>query len=265
MPKLDTVTFDSLYCMFKGEPGTRKSTQALSFPTPQYWVSWDQKMEGLYLPGKKWGVDMNQVEFDDYNNWNKVEEKIKKLQSSCPYKTIVIDSITSGGDSINAQTLVLKSGTTKQDGAEAGKRIAGIPVNTQEDFNAESSAFQSLIRITKDIHKYHKVNIILIAHVIQTDYKTAGGATHISRSIVTGAKKISAKIPAYCHEVYHFNMKGDFTDKRYSVLTTHSGDDFARTILPLEKEIVFDDDPLYAKWIVPAIEKLKKMEAPKKF
>ena len=45
MPTMDSVTFfDALYCMFKGEPGTRKSTQALSFPGPQYWFSWDRKM-----------------------------------------------------------------------------------------------------------------------------------------------------------------------------------------------------------------------------
>ena len=57
MPTMESTSFDSLYCMFKGEPGTRKSTQALSFPGPQYWFSWDRKMNGIYLPMKKWGID----------------------------------------------------------------------------------------------------------------------------------------------------------------------------------------------------------------
>jgi hypothetical protein len=48
MANMNEVNFNSLYCMFKGEPGTRKSTQALSFPGPQYWFSWDRKMNGIY-------------------------------------------------------------------------------------------------------------------------------------------------------------------------------------------------------------------------
>lgn len=258
---MDSVELNALYCMFKGEWGTRKSTQALSFPKPQYWFSWDQKMEGIILPMKKWGINPADITFDDYNDWNKAEAKLKELQVNCPYKTIVIDSITSCGDYINAQTLKLKSGSTKNDGGEAGKRIAGIPVNTIEDFNAETSALQTLNRLLKDINKYHKVNVVLIAHVIQTDSKTPGGQTHVSRTIVTGAKKIAAKLPSQCVEVYHFNMKGDFTDKLYSCLTTHSGDDFARTALPLDKEIIFGDDPIYDKFLVPAIKKLKEIKS----
>lgn len=260
MPTMENIKLDSLYCLFKGEPGTRKSTQALSFPKPQYWFSFDEKMEALKLPMKLWGINPKDITYDDYNDWNKAEEKLKRFQVECPFKTIVVDTVTSMGDATNSQTLKIKSGTTTQAGAEAGKRIAGIPVNTMEDFNAETAVFQSLLKLTKDISKFHKVNIILIAHVIQTDYKSPNGVTHVSRSIVTGVKKIAAKIPGRCHEVYHFNMKGDFTDKLYSVLTTHSGDDFARTILPLEKEIVFGDLPLYDKYIIPAMKKLDTME-----
>jgi len=262
MPDMSTFKMDALFCLFKGEPGTRKSTQALSFPKPQYWFSWDQKMEGIALPMKLWGIDGSQIVYDDYQNWTGAEQKLKKLQVECPYKTIVVDNLGAAGDSINAQTLNVKAGGTRQDGSESGKRIAGIPVNTIEDFNAETSALQSLCKSLKDIGKYHKCNIILIAHVLQTEQKSPSGETHMSRTIVTGAKKMSAKIPGYCHEVYHFNMKGNFTeDKLYTIKTSHSGDDFARTSLPLAKEIEFGDSPLYDKWIVPAISKLNNMKS----
>jgi len=268
MPTMEDANFDSLFVMMKGEWGTRKSTQALSFPTPQYWFAFDQKMEGIYLPMKLWGIDPKEIHYDDYNDFNKAEAKLKSLQVKCPYKTIVLDNVSAQGDAINSQTLLVKSGTTRQSGEEAGKRIAGIPVNTIEDFNAEASAFQSTMKMLKDIQKFHKVNIIIIAHVRLVDYKTPGGITHFSRSIVTGGKQAAAKIPTYCQEVYHFNMKGDFTaDKQYSLLTHHSGDDFARTSLPLEKEIIFGDKPLYSEWIVPAIKRVKEMKSmlPKKF
>jgi AAA domain len=263
MPTMENANLDALYCMFTGEWGTRKSTQALSFPTPQYWFSWDQKMEGIYLPMKLWGVDPKLITYDDYNDWNKAEEKLKRMQVECPYKTIVIDSITSCGDYINAQTLKLKSGTTRNTGEEAGKRIAGIPVNTQEDFNAETSALQTLVRLTKDIHKFHKVNVILIAHVIRTDEKG-----NVARTIVTGGRKIAAKMPGYCHEIYHFFMKGEFNnEKQYAIHTTHTREDFARTSLPLAPEIILGDNPLYPNYLVPGIKKLREMgrTLPQKF
>lgn len=252
------------YGLFKGEPGVRKSTEALTYPKSQYWFSFDQKMDALLLPMRKFGINPKEIQFDDYNDWNTARVKLTQFQLNCPFKTLVFDSITSIGDAALNQALRMKTGLKRQSGATAGKVVAGIPINELEDYNAESAVLQELVAITKDIHKFHKVNIILIAHVIQVDYKTIGGETHMSRSIVTAAKKIAAKIPAYCTEVYHFNIKKSFeADKggQYALLTEHTGDDFARTALPLPKEIVFGDSSLYDNWVKPAIEEMKKYQA----
>jgi hypothetical protein len=164
------------------------------------------------------------------------------------------------------QTVKAKYGMTRQSGAQAGKLIAGIAVNEIEDYNAESSALQELIALTKDICTFHKVNIILIAHVVQAEYRnTTNNTTHVSRTIVTAGKKVAPKIPAYCGEVYHFNIKKGFVEGMggdYSLLTEHTGDDFARTALGMDKEIVFGDKPLYNTYIVPAIAKLKETYTP---
>jgi hypothetical protein len=266
MPTLDQVTFDALYSMFKGEPGTRKSTQALSYPTPQYWFSWDRKMNGIYLPMKKWGIDPKQIQFDDYDDWTKAKQKLEKFQVECPFKTLVFDSITSMADMTLRQTVKMKYGVTRSSGAAAGKLIAGIAVNEIEDYNAESAALQELIALTKDINNFHKVNVILIAHVVQAEYRsTTTNVTHISRQIVTAGKKVAPKIPAYCGEVYHFNIKKGFVEGQggdYSLLTEHTGDDFARTALGLDKEIVFGDKPLYDTWVKPAIIKMQALPGP---
>jgi len=259
MPTLSDINLEAIFALMKGEPGTRKSTAALSFPKPQYWVSWDQKMDSLLLPMQAWGVNPKDIHFDDYKDWSGPKQKLEQLQLNCPYKTIVIDSITSGSDAINRQTLKIK---LQGSGA---KNIAGIPVNSIEDFNAEDSALKELIAILKDINKFHKVNIIIIAHVIQKEVKTSDGKTHMSRTLVTAGKGIAQKIPAYCPEVYHFNIKTDFDASKggqYALLTTHTGDDFARTSLPLPNEIVFGSDPLYDKWIAPAIKKMKDLQTP---
>src|SRR3990170_1698891 len=265
MSNLSNLDPSIIYALLKGEPGTRKSTAALSFPKPQYWFSWDKKMRALLLPMRHWSIDPTQIEYDDYTDWEAGRRKLEQFQVNCKFKTLIVDSITSLGDSINRQTLKLKSGTTTQSGKEAGKRIAGIPVNTIEDFNSETSALQELIALTKDIAGYHKINIILIAHVIQTEQRSPDGETHMSRLIVTGGKKIAAKIPAYCDEIYHFQTKSGFVAGAggdYSLLTQHTGDDYARTSLPLDKEIVIKNDPLYDKYLIPAIKKMQ--ESPEK-
>jgi hypothetical protein len=252
--------------MFKGEPGTRKSTQALSFPGPQFWFSWDRKMNGIYLPMKRWGLDPKTIKYEDYDDWTKPRKQLERFQETCPYKTLIFDSITSMADMTLRQTVKAKYGMTRQSGAQAGKLIAGIAVNEIEDYNAESSALQELIALTKDICTFHKVNIILIAHVVQAEYRnTTNNTTHVSRTIVTAGKKVAPKIPAYCGEVYHFNIKKGFVEGQggdYSLLTEHTGDDFARTALGLDKEIVFGDKPLYETYITPAITKLKTTYVP---
>lgn len=208
---------------------------------------------------REWKIDPKSVEYDDYDDWTKARIKLETLQVNCKYKTLVFDSITSMADMTLRQTLKAKSGITRQSGASAGRQVAGIAVNEIEDYNAESSAINELIALTKDINSYHKVNIILIAHVVQAEYKTANGQTHMSRTIVTAGKRVAPKIPAYCGEVYHFNIEQGMkvgAGGQYSLLTEHTGDDFARTALPLDSKIIFGNLPIYQTFIQPATNKL---------
>jgi hypothetical protein len=254
MPTLAEVHPEVFFFMFKGEPGTRKSTQALSFPTPQYWISTDQKMGATILPGKEWGVDFKEVHFDDYTNWDSIKKKLEELQVNCPYKTVIVDSVTSTGDTINSQTIKVKGSEGK------GAKVGGIPVNSLEDYKAEASAFREMIALLKDIKSYHKVNIILIAHVVGQRSLEEVGSTHQSRIIITGGKTISGKIASYCDEIYHFDIKSAFdVDKEgdYGLLTVHTGEDYARTCLPLPRRINFKNQPLYEKYIKPAIDKME--------
>jgi hypothetical protein len=254
---MNDIKNDRIFGLFKGEPGTRKSTAALSFPTPQYWISTDKKMNSLITPMKNWGINPVEIEYDNYDQWTPIIQRLEKFQINCKYKTIVDDSITSNADVINRQTMKFKAGGTTKAGDEKGHRIGGIPVNTMEDYKAEASAFQELIALLKDIHEHHGTNIVIIAHVIgERSSKDASGSTHFARIIVTGGKIISAKIPAYCSEVYHFNVEQSVDASKegsYGLVTVHNGDDFARTALPLAPRIIFNNDKLYDKYLLPAI------------
>lgn len=268
MPTLDQTTISTLFTMLKGEPGTRKSTQALSYPSPQYWISTDQKMEALTLPMKRWGINGKDISYDDYVDWSKPKAKLEQFQVNCPFRTIIVDSITSIADNMNRETRKIKnqpkrgSDNTESSGG-TGKMIGNIQVNGLEEYNAEAVAFQEMIALLKDIHKFHKVNVILIAHVVgQRNADAANKLTHHSRVIITGGDKISGKIASYMTEVYHFNVKQDFDvdsgTGKFGLFTQHTGNDYARTSLPLAREIEFNNDPLYEKWIAPAITNLTK-------
>lgn len=257
---MESVNSDVLFTMLKGEPGTRKSTAALSYPQPSYWFNIDEKMEALRLPMKNFGIKPSEIEFDSFKDASSMIKKMESFQVNCKYKTIIVDSITSSGDKINRQTMKMKSGTTRTDGSEKGMRIGGIPVNSMEDYKAEASFFMEMVALLKDISSFHKVNIILIAHVIgaRTDPNAQANSV-FSRIIVTGGQIISAKIPAYCTEIYHFNSEANADLSKegdYVALTRHTGVDYARTSLPLDAKLLIGNKPLYETYVLPAIKRL---------
>ena len=253
MNDMSVQKIDSLYAMFTGTPGTRKSTQALTFPKPMYFFSWDQKMQALQLPIRHWGIDPKLIKFDDYDDWESARKKLEEFEVTCPFRTIVIDSITSMANYSLRQVKESKIGTTH------GKSIGGIMVNSVEDYNAESAALLELVALTKAIKKVHKVNVILIAHLIQAEYKSATNTqANMVRTIVTAGKRIAPQIPAYVDEAYHFFIEQGVSvnDSNYSILTTATTDDFARTALPIKSKLQLNNQPLYDTYLKPAIDNL---------
>jgi hypothetical protein len=212
-------------------------------------------MRAMLLPMKQWGINPRDITYDDYSDWDKPRAKLESFRLNCPYKTIVVDSITSAADGILLQGKKLKAGS-----GDKGKKVNNIQVNSIEDYGAEDAALSDLVSICKDIHGFHGVNIILIAHIMEVTSKSPNGETHMSRTIVTAGKRISIKIPAYCEEVYHFNIEKNADTSvggDYGLLTRHTGDDFARTSLPLPKKIIFNDKPLFNDYILPSLTKFK--------
>lgn len=259
MPTLDQVK-DNLFVMIKGEPGLRKSSQALGFPGPQYWLSFDRKMSGIMIPAKLWGIDTKTITFDDFDDWNKPKAKLESLIFNCPYKTIVVDSLTTMADVVLRQTLKVKAGELKKSGAAAGRMVGGIVVNEMEDYNAETSAFNELLSLLKEISGMHGVNVVLIAHVMEVQNKNISGQTTVVRTIVTAGKRVAAKVPALCTEVWHFNRKSSMVmgePGSFLCITETNGDDFARTSIGLPASFEFKDQPIYKTHVLPALEKLK--------
>ena len=258
--KLSDVKVDTPFILLKGEPGLRKSTQALSFAEagPQYWFSFDRKMSGILIPARKWGIDLSTIEYDDYDDWQKAALKLEQLSMNAKKYTggIIVDSVTTMADAALRQTLKLKIGSTRASGAKAGKLVGGIAVNEIEDYNAEAGAINEMMALLKDINSFHKVPVILIAHVFETGQKP--GQSTANRRIVTAGKAPAAKIPAVCTEVIHFNLKPGVVagSGTFVMVTENNGDDFARTSIGLPKEMEFSDQSLYRTWFKPAMDKM---------
>lgn len=252
---------DKPFILIKGEPGLRKSSQALGFPGPQYWFSFDRKMSGILIPAKLWGIDPKTISYDDYDDWNKAKTKFEKLVFDCPYKTIVVDSLTTMADTVLRQTLKVKAGEIRKSGQAAGRTVGGIVVNEMEDYNAETSAFNEMLSLCKEIQSVNDVTIILIAHVMEVHNKNISGQTTVVRTIVTAGKRVAAKVPALCTEVWHFNRKASIVygeGSTFICATETNGDDFARTSVGLPASFEFKDEPIYKTHYAPALEKLLK-------
>lgn len=261
MSKLSDVDLDALFFLFKGEPGTRKSTCAASFPGKQYWFSSDRKMEALITPMSKWGRSFDDIEYDDYSDYDVMRAKLEQLKVKCPYKLLVVDSITSMGDNVNRQSIRFKKGTTTQSGQEALTKVGSIALAGMQEYKAEAGAFDEAMDLLKGVSKYHKCHVIFIAHVIgQRKNDANNNLTHHSRVIITGGDKIAGKIASLMTEAYHFNVKPALSvqdEGDYELFTVHTGNDYARTSLPLDRNIIFNNKPLYDSFIGPAIAKLK--------
>lgn len=251
---LGSEKITSVFCMLKGEPGTWKSSAAVTFPTPQFWFSQDGKMNSILKPARMHNVDLSKIEYDQFKTWTEMEKRVESFQLNCKYKTIIVDSVTTTGDTVNFETLGVKSRDEK------GKKVGGIRVNSIEDYNAQSAAFTSLLSRFKDIREFHNVNIVLIAHVVGERQITERSVTNAARTIVTGGKAISGKIPAYCDEIYHFDVvpnpvEGGFPD--FQIFTVPTGFDFARTALNLPpKFLISPNKNLWKDFIAPAIEEM---------
>jgi hypothetical protein len=262
MPLLSSLDPSLIFAIFKGEIGTWKSSEAISFAMggPVYVFDWDKKMQSVGIAAKKFKIKKEDIEYDVYFDWARAKAKLEQFQilprmsDGRKIFTIIIDSITTLGDAINQQTLAVKKEGRASGEDNKGKFIGGIAVNSIEDYNGEMAAFQELLAMLTDIHQKHKVHIIAIAHVLQTEYKSLDGKSTMSRSIVTGGKRAAAKIPAYFSEIFHFQTKNG--GSQHEALTTHTGDDFARTSLPLPEVISLDNGPLFPI-LMKAAEKAK--------
>ena len=235
----DLTIGEKQFCLYKGEPGTGKSSAAGSFPEP-YVFDFDGRMRVLTnrYPGKD-------IIFDSFfNDFPGLTRKLSELVNYNPYGTIIFDSLTSYSRTIMSH--MIKSRVA--DAGDTAKRLkrGGIDVSQLEDYSGETAAIVQLLDAMRLLNK--KCHVILIAHCVDVIERNAQTkSTVVNRHLLTGGKKIAAEIPAYFDEAYHFYSRPDLSggNPDYYVTTSAAGIDWAKTALPLPSEINWTNKNFY--------------------
>ena len=252
LPEAEGIMF-----LFKGEPGTGKTTAIGSFPEPILVLAWDglDKMRVL-----KRRYPTKHIEVEAFTTFLPFFNRLEELQERCDFRTVAIDSLTFLVDGI-LRTMVDTRGARYD---KAGRRViaqegktarGGIMLLEVEDYGGEIRGLTQTFDKLKAIQLEQGHHIVVTAHVISAVYKNIKGVTSVSRELFTAGKKIAAKLPAYFSEQYHFDVHAEppirvvegapAVEPHYSILTRHAGDDFAQSMLGLPTVIDITDTDLY--------------------
>lgn len=230
-----------LTLLSKGAQGTGKTLFSCS-PSlrPVYVFNCEGRFDSVltYYKG-----NLKDLDYDDFpigTGYDKLDKQMDELVRDCPYKTVVMSSLTSFIYVILNHLIRAKAGQMRGSGTNqrpAGLKIGGIPVNELEDYNAEDSAIiNDLISFFQQL-KAQGVNCILEAHITPYELKFFEGGQQITKTInqiLTKGKKAPAVIPAFFNEIWLFEKgyKGIIAgqqDKTFHVNTAGSPLDDCKT------------------------------------
>lgn len=198
----------------QGVTGTGKTVAACGKEfRPVYAFMNEGRMESVITYYKKLDGHVKDVEYDYFHmnsGFYPLDKRMDELANNCPYKTVLMSTLTSYIHIVLAHLIKDKAGRTRQSGQKAGKQIGGIPVNELEDFNAEDAAIIFEMCAFLQQLKAQGTNVILEAHISPYEVNSIIDGKKESTTvmqILTKGKKAPAQIPGYFNEVYLFEKK----------------------------------------------------------
>jgi len=237
MPKLSSLKMgEKLHVLMVGPPGSGKTTAIGSFPGKIYVADVDDRVEPLL---KMFPNRLDDIEFDKFkaHDFAKLEARLNSLVNSCPFDLVAVDSLTTTGD------CTINYSMDHRGDRPSSKRIGNILLPEIEDFGLEGRAIQQII----DLGRALPCHFVLTAHVLNIVTKKLDGTETIHRQLLTGGKKIAAKVPALFNECWYFNQDrgiGGLSDTVFTVHTTPTREfEFAKTALPIPEKIPFTMQP----------------------
>lgn len=217
MPSTKDINKETgLKILLYSENGFGKSIAAGSFYKAGPIRVWDfdgrMKPLSTYYPG----VDINYDTFDS-DNFRQFLDELETLQDKCPWKTIVLDSVTSASNACVVYQLKMKDKlkTTK----------GGLPATSWDEINGETVLFTKALEACKLIHRKFNTHIIWTCHPVAKTIITDEGSKRIT-SLVAYGNKIPSIIPGYFDEIYSFTLDKVGIDSFKRVVNTVPKNDF---------------------------------------
>lgn len=218
----DFVPGGDIKAIFKGEPATRKTTAAASFPGKTLFFDLDHKIGSLTTP-KKLGLVSEHIDYELVNDYEDLKPHLKRMERMNTYDNVVIDSLS---NMIDRQLVKWAY--------SGSKKVRDVNVNELEDWLAEATIITEMMEMIHNISG----NVFLICHVWKSEVRGVDGKVQsILRQIVTGGKKVAAKLPSKFNEIWHFDTVADFGSTKYIARFENNENDFARTALGIPPKI----------------------------
>lgn len=254
-----------IVCLAKGESGTGKTVGITSWALqgPLYVLDLDNRIESCLKVHKKRPDILDNVYFDKFGGYEDSYEKLKSIHDAtrdnnykCPYTSILYDGITPLGRGLMNSAISERVANTPDKEKKDLLTIANIYVAELQDYKGEAQGISNILTLLRSVvFEKAGVNIFVTGHVTEVESRDMQGKVKsVSRTMLTGGKKIAAEIPAYFNEIWHFEISGIADNPKFHITTIGTGGnmlgeaevgddiatkDFARTALPLPTRLSF--------------------------
>lgn len=217
MPSAENLTPESRFVgLFIGPSGSGKTVASCSFPHPILVWDFDDRISGI--DGAAW-INRKGIEYKRFpprlrgsdSNFTRLNDECEGLLAAasvgqCPYKTLVLDSLTSLTFAFLCDAVPLTHIGGK------GKKLGTLNMPGPEDYGFEANGTYQVLAFLRSIPI---PNIIVSAHVIDR-YGRLDPSDNYSERVVVGEKislrdKISENSQIYFNHIFRFDkqMAGD--------------------------------------------------------
>lgn len=228
----DIVLGSAQKILFVGANGRGKTCAAATFPGPIKFYDFDGRMQPV-----KYMFPEKDIEYETYDarNYHVFAGEFNSLTDHCPWKTIVIDSVTSLSMTLILYQLRLRA---------SGRKVSGgIDVTGWDEINGETVSISQILNTC----------LCLPCHVIFTAHPVArtqilDGKSVQSQTLVSYGNKINSILPGRFNEIYWFKFEPSIDTSKAAkrlVYTVGSEEEFAKTALPLPSVIDITNKSLY--------------------
>ena len=193
----DIVIGKALKIQLNGKPGAGKTGMAGSFHKhgPMRVFDFDNKLgiiKSLYPE-----ID---IRYDNYgsDNFQNFMSDWESLQDKCPWKVILVDSLTTLSNTCVVYQLLVKG--------KMGKTTkGGVQTSGYDEINGETAIITKMLEIMNVINKKFEATVILTTHPVAKIEGTGENAVKTT-SIAAYGFKVPSLVPSYFDEIYHVKV-----------------------------------------------------------